>query len=178
VTARTLPTMPTWTAGQEITSTLLNQITTYATFWANPPKFRMYQSVTQSIPDSTPTQITMDVSSWDSDSGRQGATPYNYVIPFAGRWRFTALALFNGNATGERQTLIYQNGAVTQGLGTGPNNGAGFGAGYIACVELACNVGDTIGVWAYQTSGAGLGTHVTGNQTSYFEGQLMSLANP
>jgi hypothetical protein len=47
--ARSVPTMPDWTFQEEITSSLLNQITTYSRFWASPPMFRMYQSAVQSL---------------------------------------------------------------------------------------------------------------------------------
>lgn len=177
MTARTLPTMPTWTAGQEITSSQLNQITTYAQFWANPPMFRMYQSVSTNVPTAAGTQVPMDVSQWDTDSGRSAASPYNYVVPFAGRWRFTAMVVYGSNTTGGRQTLIYQNGALAQGFAPGVSAGSNP-AGALAVVTLYCNVGDTIGVWAWQNSGSTLGTDVGTNECSYFEGVLESLANP
>src|SRR5215469_1102417 len=107
--APTLPTMPSWSTGQEITSSLLNQITTYAQFWANPPMFKMTQATVQSLATGSFTQVTFDTLIWDSDSGRQAVTPFSYVIPFAGRWRFSWKAAFAVNATGSRMSALYQN---------------------------------------------------------------------
>lgn len=177
MTARSLPTLPTFPANSELTSGQMTQLNTYMAFWANKPMFRMYQSVSQSIPNATITQVTLDVSQWDTDSGRALASPWNYSIPFAGRWRFTGLVVYAGNATGVRQPMIYQNGTETQGFSGIPTGGTTT-MGTSTTVTLQCSVGDTIGLWTYQNSGGAAGTNVSGNQTSYLEGCLESLATP
>lgn len=179
--ARTLPTMPDWTTGQEITSSLLNQITTYARFFANPPMFRMYQSVAQSVPNGADTQLTMDVSDYDTDSGRAVTTPWAYTIPagMTARWTFSAAVLYAGNATGTRVTSIRKNGVVLPDGGITAGAGASVAHGYLATVTVPVAAGDVISVWTWQNSGGALSTSVsTASGLSYFEGRLVSLANP
>lgn len=177
MSARTLPTLPSFTTGQELTSTALNQIVAYQAFWSSPPTFRMYQATGQAITTATNTQVTLDTSGWDSDSGRQGTTPYNYVVPFYGRWFFRWSVAYPSNATGSRVAMLYQNGARVAG-------GTVEGAADNDFVELdgeetvLCNVGDVIGLWCWQNSGSSL-TLATGSANeSWLEGTLVSLANP
>lgn len=179
--ARTQPTMPTWTTGQEITSTLLNQITTYTQFWANKPMFRMYQTITTSVATGTLTQVVMDTSDYDTDSGRSGTSPFSYTVPFAGRWRFTGVINWPGNASGYRYTVICQNGAPTNkgSKANSPVNTAANSSVTLETVTIACNVGDVIGVYGLQNSGGSLSTIVSdATQLSYFEGELISFASP
>jgi hypothetical protein len=177
VAARTLPTMPDWTTGQEITSALLNQITTYNRFWANRPMFRMYQSAAQSIPTASATQIACDTPVWDTDSGRSAVNPYNYVVPFTGRWVVRGAAIFNANATGARVAFIYQNGVQIPAASVPFGNAGTINGGAFVEVTIACNIGDTLGLYGYQSSGGALNTAGAG-QLSYFEGQLESLGSP
>lgn len=182
MTARTLPTMPTWTTGQEITSSLLNQITTYSVFWANPPMFRMYQSVAQSVGTGSFTQITFDVSAWDTDSGRSSVTPYNFVIPFAGRWEFKWKVGWAVNATGSRMSALYQNGSADTGGQTttqAVTTASRTTDAAASPMTVSCSVGDVMGIYALQDSGGSLNTDVgSASACSYFEGKLASLANP
>lgn len=181
MTARTVPTMPTWSTNQQITSTLLNQITAYAQFWANRPSFRMFQAVVQTPASSTLTQITMDTPAHDSDSGRSAGTPWSYTIPtgMAGWWQFTGCVAWNASATGARATVIYQNGAQAPGayvqVLAAP---AAFVTSVTCTATFLCNAGDTISVWGQQASGGGLATYSSANIYSYFEGQLLSLGSP
>lgn len=181
MTARTLPTLPTFTMGQELTSSLMNELVAYMQFWANPPMFRMYQATAQpSVANAADTQITCDTSTWDSDSGRSTSTPFSYVIPFAGRWTFTGAVIWAGNVTGSRQSKIFKNGALIPdgsytAMQTGP---AATNSGIVVTVTTACNVGDVIGLYGYQSSGGTLATSVVTGLPSYFEGKLASLASP
>jgi len=178
--ARTVPTMPDWSLNEEITSSLLQQITTYARFWANRPMFRMYQTVVQSIPNGADTQMTMDTLDYDTDSGRAGSSPWSYVIPvgMSGRWRFTVLYSAVGNATGARQPKLYKNGALATGGYTGAQaSPATASHGGQLVLTLACAAGDVMGAYAWQNSGGALNTNL-GAQCSVFEGVLESLATP
>lgn len=181
MTARTLPTMPNWLAGQKLTATLLNQITTYTQFWADPPMFSMYQSIAQSIPNAADTQILMDTSEHDTDSGRLSSSPYSYTIPagMTGRWRFVACVKFGGNSTGIRQTKLFKNGSLVNAAQASCQAGPATDfTGPVLSREFPCNAGDVIAVYGYQNSGGALNTNVGGSLNSYFEGQLVSLANP
>ena len=177
--ARTLPTMPSWSTGQEITSTLLNQITAYAQFWANPPEFKMHQGVAQTLTTSTTATLTLDTSDWDSDSGRSGTTPFGYIVPFAGRWHFTWGCAFTGNGTGVRVAYLQQNGSTVPSGGSGGFIQTSVAGTCIAqgSTRVVCNVGDVITVAAQQTSGGNLAT-IVGGPASWLDGRLESLASP
>lgn len=177
--ARAVPTMPDWTAGQRVLASQLQQATTYARFWTSPPSFHMYQSITQSVATSTITQALFDVSDYDTDSGRAVSTPWSYTIPsgMTGRWGFDWKIAWATSGTGFRLSALYKNAvqvARTQATHLGPagvNDEVGS-----AHIEIACNAGDVMIIQIDQTSGSPLSTEVTG--PSYFEGRLISLANP
>lgn len=180
MSARTVPTMPSFLAGQKLTAALLNQVGTYAVFWADKPMFRMYQSVTQSIANTTDTQITCDVSHYDTDSGRQGSSPYSYTIPvgMTGRWRFNWAIAMAVNSAGSRDGYIKVNGNRVTGpeaAGAAANNDVtqAFGT-----TTIPVNAGDVISLWMWQNSGGALSTVASSNNVSVFEGELVSLANP
>lgn len=180
MTARSLPTMPSFLAGQKLTAATLNQITTFSNFWADPPTVRAYQSVTQSLTSGTDTQITLDQKQWDSDSFWQSATPYNIVIP-AGwgnglRMTFSFSAAFASNVTGSRAVYIKKNGTRVTGStdDDASNNDITIVNG---TASLIVNSGDTIALWAWQNSGGALSTTTTAD-TSWIEGWLRGTGSP
>lgn len=178
MTARTVPTMPDWTTAQEITSSLLNQITAYARFWANPPMFRMYQSAAQSINSGTYTQVLCDTGDYDTDSGRAIATPWSYTIPasMAGRWDFKFKFGFAINATGNRLGALYKNGTILAATEVGgPATAATNNPEMAGGDRILCAAGDVISLWTWQNSGGALNTYAG---SCMFSGQLVSLANP
>jgi hypothetical protein len=184
MTARTMPTLPTFAANSNLTSGQLTQLTTWMNFWANPPSFKMYQTVAQSVPTGAFTQITMDTSAWDTDSGRGIASPWSYTIPtgFSGRWTFRWKIGWAVNATGVRMTALYQNGSAV----TGSQNDEQSVSAASRTTDLPASGitipvagNDVITVWALQDSGGALNTDVgSAGSSSYFEGQMVSLANP
>lgn len=179
MTARTVPTMPNFLAGQKLTAALLNQVGTYGVFWANKPMFRMYQSVGQSIPNTTNTQVTMDTSLYDTDSGRAASSPYSYVIPvgMTGRWKFSWGVSWAANTTGSRVAILYRNGAAVLGdtddVAADNDIPADNGT-----ATVPVNAGDVMGIYVYQNSGGALSTTANAQFASFFEGELDSLANP
>lgn len=177
--ARTVPPVPAFLAGQKLTATGLNQIGTWMLFWSDPPMFRMRQSVAQSIPNGTVTQILMDTPDWDTDSGRSVSSPYSYTIPvgMGGRWRFTWGISWFANATGSRIAILYRNGSPALGDTDDVAADNDFTAEAMAATVLV-NAGDVMSVWGYQNDGASLNTQVNAQFTSFFEGRLVSLANP
>jgi hypothetical protein len=178
MTARSLPTAPSWTTNQEITSSLLNQISTYMTFFANPPCFRAEQHTTQSVATATNTQITCDTTIHDSDSGLSTSTPFSYVVPFAGIWDFFGGVGYVSNTTGIRIPMIWQNGAVINGGGSDQAEVATTALSEVQVAGIPCNVGDVIALYSYQTSGSSLATAPVGGQCSWFAGRLVSLQSP
>ena len=177
MTARPLPTMPSFLANSELTSTQLTQLVTATNFWANPPSFRAEQHTAQSIVSGTTTQITCDTVIHDSDSGLSAVTPYSYVIPYAGIWDFSGAVSFAANATGWRAPSLQQNAATINGslmlYGAPPATG---NSGQPTLANgVPCNVGDVIALAFDQLSGSTLNTIASG---SWFAGTLRSLATP
>lgn len=179
MTARTVPASPNFFAGQKLTGTVLNQVSTVQNFWADPPMFGMNQSAGQSVPNNTPTTITMDTPQWDTDSGRSGTTPFGYVIPagMTGRWRFTWGVPWNANTTGSRKAMLYRNGAVQFTAVVDISNNTDVNA-VGASRTVAVNAGDVMTIVALQTCGGPLTTQVDGTFAPHFEGCLVSLGNP
>lgn len=176
--ARTLPTAPSWSYQQEITSTLLNEITTYLQFWANRPGFRAEQHTVQAIANSTNVQVTCETVIHDSDSGLSTSSPYSYVIPFAGIWDFFGGVGFAPNSTGTRYAMIWQNGVQINGAAPDQGQPATNTLYQVTAAHVPCNVGDVIALYTFQGSGATLNTSPTGGQSSWFAGRLDSLQNP
>ena len=177
MTARPLPTMPSFLANSELTSTQLTQLVTAINFWANPPSFRAEQHTAQSIVSGTTTVITCETVIHDSDSGLSAVTPFSYVVPYAGIWDFYGAVQFAANATGWRAPSIQQNAATINAAlmlyaappATGNSGQPTFALG------VPCNVGDVIGMAFDQLSGSTLSTIASG---SFFAGSLRSLATP
>jgi hypothetical protein len=181
--ARTVPTMPSFLAGQKLTATLLNQVGSYVTFWTSPPMFRMIQTVSQSIPNTTTTQVTMDSvtggQGWDTDSGRSGSTPYSYTIPvgMGGRWQFSWGVAWPFNATGSRVAILERNGTPSVGSTDDVAANNDFTDEAMTATVLV-NAGDVMSVWAYQNSGGALSLAVGTQFASFFEGRFVSLGSP
>lgn len=176
--ARTVPTMPDWLAGQKITATGLNQITTYARFWANRPMFKMSQAVAQTLATGAFVTITMDTPEDDTDAGRALGTPWGYTIPagMGGKWRFTARINFAFNATGGRLVQVYKNG-VALGQSTDIVSAATTSSAMaFVSIRAVVAAGDVMTAVGWQSSGGNLLTDVT--WPSWFEGQFESLASP
>lgn len=181
MSARIVPTMPDWTSHQVVTSALLEQITTYGRFWANPPAFRMTQQIAQSIPNAIWTQVTCDTLDYDTDSGRALTSPWSYTIPvgMTGRWQFGWMLPWVDNTTGTRDCEIRKNGNNISSYVTYAPVGSGGSGGQGWTDPIAVAAGDVMSMWGYQsiTSGA-LSTSVQTDTFPVFWGRLFSLANP
>lgn len=181
--ARSVPTMPSFLAGQKLTATLLNQVGTYGTFWSSPPMFRMIQTVSQSIANATTTQVLMDggtgTGAWDSDSGRSATTPYSYTIPIGmgGRWQFSWGIAWPFNSTGSRVAILEKNGSPSAGSTDDMAANNDF-TDESSTATVLVNAGDVMSVWAYQNSGVALSLAVGSQFCSFFEGRLVSLGSP
>jgi hypothetical protein len=179
--ARSLPTAPNFPANSELTSTQLNEFVTWNAFWASPPCFRAEQHVSggQSIPNSTNTQVTCETVVHDSDSGLSTVSPYSYTVPFAGVWDFSGTVGMASNTTGIRQPGILQNGTYINGAGPEYGEFSGVMVMHVVASGVLCNVGDVIGLYVFQNSGAALSTYTSlGQGCSVFAGKLVSLQNP
>lgn len=177
MTARTVPTIPSWSAGQEITSSLLNQVSSYLTWLQNPPMFRSIQGAAQSVSTGANTPITLDTPIYDSDSGLQAVSPYAYIVPFSGRWQLVGGVGWASNSTGARYAMIWQNGAAIPAASPTslPISGAHMD---ITEATIQCAGGDVIALYGYQLSGGPLSTVGGGGQASFLEGRLVSFGSP
>lgn len=178
MTARTVPASPNFFAGQKLTGTVMNQISTVQNFWSSPPMFSMHQASAQSVANSTYAQITMDTSDWDTDAGRAGTTPWSYVIPagMTGRWEFTAHVAWGTNSAGNRLLAIYKNGTIfSESEVSEPTTSSANFCELQTTLTMSVNAGDVMSVWSFQASGASLSTAAG---LSFFEGRLVSLATP
>lgn len=178
--ARTIPSLPTWTAGMRVTGANLAAMVSYQQFWADPPMFRMYQTVTQNLTTATFTQITMDASDYDTDSGRGGSSPWSYTIPtgLSGRWYFKITVAFAGNATGVREAHLYKNAAQVRPEADPVQNAGTAIVTATTHATLTVVSGDVMAAYGYQASGGTLATYADSVIASRFEGRLISLANP
>jgi hypothetical protein len=163
---------------QEITSTLLNQISTYLAWLANPVCFRAEQHAAQTISNSTMTQVTCDTTIHDSDGGLSTTSPFSYVIPVAGLWDFFGGVGYSTNATGLRYSMIWQNGAQIAGSSPGLSESSNGTLVDVTAAQIPCQVGDVIGLYTNQITGASMTTQAGGGQCSFFAGRLVSLQNP
>lgn len=179
--ARTVPTVPTWLAGQKLTAAGLNLIGTWQLFWSNRPMFRMHQSVAQSVPNGVWTQITCDTPDYDTDSGRATSTPWSYTIPagMGGRWRFWWSVPWAANTTGERASNIWKNGAAASSIDAVTPVSALY-AGSVGLTDVITVAGgDVMALYGYQSSGAALNAFSTADPSySFFGGILESLGTP
>lgn len=178
MTARTVPTLPTWTAGQRVLASQLQSITTYGLFQSSPPSFRMYQAIAQSIANNTWTQITCDTSVYDSDTGRGGSTPWAYTIPtgMAGRWQFSVKSGWASNATGMRAAALYKNGSPVADMQVNEQAATGQPSFVLSTGTPVVAAGDVMSIWGFQSSGGALNTDATSFST--FEGRLASWGSP
>lgn len=179
MTARSVPVMPNFFAGQKLTGTLLNQVGTYGTFWASKPMFRMHQGTTQPVPNSAWTQITCDTLDYDTDSGRNIATPWSFVIPIGmtGRWSFGWSIPWVSNTTGSRGANLYRNGNAASTYPFIPAaSGSGVTSGWVD--RIACNAGDVMALYGFQSSGGSLATFIAADAMPTFWGSFESLATP
>lgn len=178
--ARTLPTFPNFNAGQRLTGAVMQQMTTWSAFWADRGTFRMLQSATQTFTTGVDAQITCDVSTWDSDSGRSSTTPFSYTIPSGWgsnlRWRFAFCIGWTSSAVGTRWCYLKQNGTAVNGTRFQyPGGGDPVFVG--GTCSILVNGGDVISLWGGQTSGGNLNT-TTINSACFLEGWLEGLGNP
>lgn len=179
MTARTVPTLPTFNTLSVATSAQLGQLVAWNQFWANPPMFRMYQTAGQIVASGGANlQVTFDTSDYDTDGGRGLTSPWAYTIPvgMSGRWRFTWSLAWPSNATGSRAEILYKNGTRIAGDGEVATDNDVMQTP--ASMTILCAAGDVMSVYTWQNSASSLTLAVGANNLSYFEGKLESLANP
>lgn len=173
----TIPTIPTFTAGQVLTAALVNQIKAANDFWALTPRCLAYQSTIQTFTTAVYSVISLDnevydiVQAGDSPSHDTVTTNSRIVVRTPGKYEVCGQLLFDVSATGSRSLQIRKNAAGAVAGGTQlvvSNNGA------IATFATAVQVpvfedtfvaGDYIEMFGYQNSGGNLASNIAGRAT-------------
>lgn len=169
----TIPTIPTFTAGQVLTAAELNNMKDVADFWALTPRCFAYSGVPQTLTTGVFAAINFNeevydvVQSGDSPSHDTATNNTRIYIRTAGKYEIGAQIEFASNASGNRQTMVRLNAAGSYTGGTllavnyqSPASGVSTSCA-IPTTEFDFGVGDYIEVFAYQSSGGNLNT-VTG----------------
>lgn len=167
----TIPTPPTFVAGENPTAAKLNQQRDAVNFWANPPKCRVYQTTGTTVatgstyaPIGFDSEVFDNVQSGDQPMHDNTTNPSRIVIRTAGKYEFSGQILWTGNATGSRGLQIRKNAAgnpasgvalLTVEVGTA---GAAGTSVVMPTLEEDFVAGDYVELFGRQTSGGNLAT--------------------
>lgn len=115
----TIPTPPTFVAGQVLTAAQCNSLVTCLNFWAAPPKALIYNNANQSVPNNTLTLITHNSESFDTDGMHDTVTNNSRLYArTAGYYTISGTLSFVTNGTGTRGIQIRLNAAGSSSGGT------------------------------------------------------------
>jgi len=146
----------TWTAA--ITSAQLNGPTgpkQALTFLNNPPLLKVAQGLATSIPSGTQTTLSFgSAATLDTYSGWNGSNTYTAQLP--GLYLAAPLVSFSQADAGQRYCGLSVNGTAYTGPAYAPVQVSGgvTAVGQLRVLDLAA--GDTVSLWAEQTSGSSL----------------------
>ena len=160
-----LPTTHTFSAGEVVTDTTMNNnITAVLNFLMAPPILRVRQTSAQSLTTGTLTAITLDTE--DVDSSGMHSTVSNTsraTAVYPGWYWVNANVTFAANATGMRTSSWAVNGSTQNGSGTDFPVGSSATTNQLggSSTLFFLNVGDYVEFRALQASGGALLTDVT-----------------
>ena len=167
-----LPTTHTFSAGEVVTDTTMNNnITAVLNFLMAPPIVQARQTVAQSLPNNTATVLTFDSEDVDSSGMHSTVTNTGRLTAVYPGW-YAHLPGYSqaANATGQRVMSIQVNGTVVNGSGADQTSAVAAistrGIGRPMLIFL--NVGDFSELSALQNSGGALNTAVTTSEQSTF----------
>lgn len=162
----TVPSFRTWVAGEIVTAAEMNaNIRDAGNFMIGQPFAYIWQSVAQSLANSTYAALTFDSTVVDSDGGHSNVTNNSrYTAKTPGWFQFTGGASFAVNATGSRGTQWSKTGVLT-GLGAQALSFSGTAAVTTSVpakmIFLPMNgTTDYVELLAFQSSGGALNTSV------------------
>jgi hypothetical protein len=156
----TVPTLPTWTAGQRVTGALLQSITTFGNFMGTPPQARLHQAVSQSLANNTFSAITFDSTDIDTYSGHSNVTNNTrYTFQYSGTYLLLGGVSWAASTTGFRQVLFRGNGTASyKKIQAAPS--PSFETALQTAVTEPFNAGDYVELMCWQNSGGSLSTVV------------------
>lgn len=157
-----VPVQRTWSPGEIATGAELNSNMRDAiNFLLNVPTLQCYNSVTQSVTNSTWTQLAMDTNVYDTYAGHSTVTNNaRYTAQVAGIYLVIGRSAWATNATGVRGAAVTTNGS-TPGATTpsviGPTSSTSVpSVEVVAFIQMAA--GDYVTAWGFQSSGGALNT--------------------
>lgn len=140
------------------------------TFLFQAPAANVFNSVSTSIGNGTPTQVTLDGTVFLKYGFSVSSN--NLVVPIAGIYAYTGQVFLASAAVHAIFSQVEHNGTVISQSSV-PLNADTDGAPTAGIV--ACNASDTLGLWCTQTSGGALSTNATSGNTyltAWFVGSL------
>lgn len=164
----TIPSRPTFTAGQVLTASQLESFGAVVDFWADPPRCYAYRDAGQSLSDSTWEVLNLGVEAWDvvqsGDTEMHSLSERTRVYcRTAGTYNVTFGVRFTADGTGNRQASLGLNTGGTHDIAaalmeTKANPNSAISAYCLGTVDAALTVGDYLEIFAYQSSGGSLST--------------------
>jgi len=160
-----LPTTHTFSAGEVVTDTTMNNsITAVLNFLMAPPILRCRQTSAQSIPNNTITAVVFDTEDVDSSGMHSTVTNTSRATAVYPGWYWTGgNVTFAANATGVRTTSWGVNGTTQNGSGTDFPVGSAATTNQLGASGslFFLNVADYLELRCFQTSGGALLLDVT-----------------
>jgi len=141
-------------------------IATFASGTIGPNICQVTSSTTQSLADSTYTELNWNINTYDTSGLHSTTTTTNTIFVKAPGWyRLTALVHFAANATGQRQIRFVRNGVTVD-----RSTAVGFGNASASTVVVSniiqyAESGDSIRVEGFQSSGGAL--NAINNESSF-----------
>ena len=163
----TTPVFRTWVAGEVVTAAYFNaNVRDAGNFFLSVPTLEARQTVAQSIANSATSALSMDTEDFDNDNMHSTVTNSSRATPVtAARYQVSGATSYVSNATGSRHAEIWKNGAALNGGGASmQTDSAGVSTRQpTRTLTLPMNgTTDYVEIVAFQTSGVGLNTDVTG----------------
>jgi hypothetical protein len=166
--ARTVPVSASEAPGNFETAALWNaQVKAMIDWGTAVPRFLGYQTVAQSLPDSTNANaILLDSEDLDSDGGHSTTTNTSrYTVQVAGLYLMLGTVSINGNGTGGRSVVLTKNAASLRASCIQYTPPASFTWVGQAFTFAQCAVGDYLELNAWQQ---GTGTSISTNPSTKF----------
>lgn len=168
----TIPTTPTFTAGEKLTAAKLEQVCDAIDFWALTPRCYVYQTAATALTTGVygllgfDTEVFDVVQSGDSPSHDNTTDNSRVYIRTTGKYEISGQVQFVSNPTGQRRCMVRKNAAGASGGGTGLGefiddaSASTETALVIPTLEVPLTAGDYLEVFARQSSGGNLNTNV------------------
>jgi hypothetical protein len=166
----TVPPLPTWTAGQRVTGALLQQMTTFCTFVANPPIAQLTQTVATSMASGAWTTVSFNSSIVDTYTGHNNAINNSrYTSQLAGYYLVSGVVAWVASS-GNKWARIAKNGsAVTGSGGEASGSAADVSATLTKPILVSLNLGEFVELQGAQFTGGAINTALASETTSMLD---------